>query len=244
MPTYSDYGIVLSSSVYSETDKIFGIYTRENGLVRAIGKGARKTTSRFGGKLDQLSCCHFHFGKGKNLDVISECEQVNSFSLLKKDLHRLTSGILFLEIVNNFAHEQESESNFIYELLYEGLDKLQHIENVDLFVIEFILNFLSIHGFRPQFNNCVSCSREISEQENIKIYPYSSVLGGLLCGECSQSIDYKKISIEVLDILHSKQSTTFLKNSNYLKQAQELLMEHLNVRGKSKIKAFEIVTSL
>ena len=151
MPTYSDYGIVLNSSAYSEADKIFSIYTRENGLVRAIGKGVRKTAGRFGGKLDQLSCCQFQFAKGKNLDVISECEQINSFPLLKKDLHRLTNGILFLEIVSNFAHEQESESTLVYDLLYGGLNELQHIENIDLFVIEFVLNFLLIHGFRPQF---------------------------------------------------------------------------------------------
>lgn len=247
MPTYSDYGVVLNSSVYSEADKIFGIYTRENGLVRAIGKGARRTMGRFGGKLDQLSCCQFQFAKGKNLDVISECEQINSFPLLKRDLHRLTNGILFLEIVSNFAYEQESESTLVYDLLYDGLNGLQHIENIDLFVIEFVLNFLSIHGFRPQFENCVSCNREINKNEGIKVYLYSSTLGGLLCQKCSQFIDCKQISVEVLDILCNKKSpvgNSVLKYRGYLRQTQELLMEHLNVRGKNKIRAFEIVASL
>ena len=249
MPTYSDYGIVLNSSAYSEADKIFSIYTRENGLVRAIGKGVRKTAGRFGGKLDQLSCCQFQFAKGKNLDVISECEQINSFPLLKKDLHRLTNGILFLEIVSNFAHEQESESTLVYDLLYGGLNELQHIENIDLFVIEFVLNFLLIHGFRPQFENCVSCSQEINKNkhEGMKVYLYSSTLGGLLCHKCSQFIDCKQISVEVLDILCNKKSpadNSVLKYRGYLRQTQELLMEHLNVRGKNKIRAFEIVASL
>lgn len=247
MPTYSDYGIILNSSNYSEADKILSIYTRENGLVRAIGKGSRKTTSRFSGKLDQLSCCYFHFAKGRNLDVISECQQVSSFSGLKKDLYRLTNGILLLEIVNNFAHEQESESTLIYDLLYSELNKLQQVQNIGLFVIEFILNFLSIHGFNPQFESCVSCSKQIDRSIDPEKYSYSSTLGGLLCEECSTFLDHKQININVLNLIKKSklpEDKSIIETNNCLRQAQDLLMEHVNVRAKNKVKAYEIVSSL
>jgi len=53
MPTYNDFGIILSTSDLNEADKILNVYTKQNGLVRAVAKGARKLTSRFLGKVDR-----------------------------------------------------------------------------------------------------------------------------------------------------------------------------------------------
>ncbi|OGI20218.1 MAG: DNA repair protein RecO [Candidatus Melainabacteria bacterium RIFCSPHIGHO2_02_FULL_34_12] len=246
MPTYNDYGIVLTSYSFSEADKILNIYTRNNGLVRAIGKGIKKPTSRFGGKTGQLSCCYFHFAKGKNLDILSDCEQINAFPKLRGDLIRLTYGMLFVEIVSSFAYEMESESTHIYELLYSALDKLQITEIPDLFSIRFIMEFLSIHGFRPQLETCVSCSKNISYEGSRDYFPFSSILGGLLCNKCSHSIDHKKININVLQLLGINDE---LNNIHPIKQedirlALELVREHTDMRGKNKIKTFDLVFSL
>lgn len=255
MPTYNDYGIVLNSYNLAESDKILNIYTKENGLVRAVAKGAKKTKSKFIGKTDQLSCCYFHFSRGKNLDIVSDCSQVTGFSLLRTDLNRLVYGILFLEVVSGFAHEMESESVQIYDLLYSGLEGLQKTEDPVEDSIQFILNFLSIHGFSPQLETCVSCSKRISFIETMQEYPYSYVLGGLLCKECSGFIEYSPISFEVIKMLKSgnlllqkpRSTTTTLckplvKENIYLVLA--LLKEHLNIRAKNKIKSFDLVFSL
>ena len=249
MPTYNDYGIVLSSYNLAESDKILNIYTKENGLVRAVAKGVKKPKSRFSGKVEQLSCCYFQFAKGKNLDVISDCLQVNSFSLLRSDLIRLTYGILFLEIVGNFAHEMESESVHVYELLYSALDLLQRTEEPDLLSIKFIKDFLSIHGFSPQLETCVSCSKEISFDKKLTDYPYSSALGGLLCKECSGLVDHKLVNFNVLAMLQSKvQFNTNKINPLIFKEsvrlALDLLREHIDIRAKNKIKSFDLVFSL
>ena len=243
MPTYNDSGIVLNSYNLQEADKILNIYTKENGLVRAVGKGLRKSTGRFGGKIDQLSCCYFQFARGKNLDVISDCEQINSFPRLRSDLIRLTYAILFVEIVSNFAHEKESESTYIYDLLYSGLNELQTIQEPDLFSVKFILNFLSIHGYKPQLETCVSCSLEIN-RGNI-FYPYSTALGGLLCNQCADSIVNKSLSLNVLKILSmaDKQSSN-CRTSEDIRFALDLLKEHVDIRAKNKIKSFDLVFAL
>ena len=253
MPTYNDYGIVLSSYNLAESDKILNIYTKESGLVRAIAKGVKKLNSRFSGKVEPLSCCYFQFAKGKNLDIISDCSQINSFALLRTDLFRLTYGILFLEIVDNFAHEMESESIHIYDLLYSGLEQLQKINNLDLFSIKFIVDFLSVHGLSPQLETCVSCSAKISFNDTDEKYPYSGALGGLLCRNCSGFIDYKAVNYNVLKILeqylyvysnskNNSQSSLQSKESTNLTLG--LLIEHINFRAKNKIKTFDLVASL
>ncbi len=248
MPTYNDYGIVLNNYNFSESDKILNIYTKENGLVRAICKGVRKPNSKFSGRADQFTCAYFHFAKGKNLDIVSECEQMNAFSYLRKDLTRLTYGILFLEVVNSFAHEQESESNHIYDLLYTGLEKLQIVDSPELFSISFLIEFLSIHGFCPQFETCVSCSQEILKSHSPKItYPYSSVLGGLLCKNCL-NLNHKFVSNEVLKLLTTVEtlqcSISTITHRENIRKALDLLKEHINARAKNEIKTFELVFSL
>ena len=245
MATYNDYGIVLSSYKFGESDKILNIYTKTSGLVKAVCKGSRKLTSSFGSKVDQLSCCYFQFAKGKNLYTVCECEQVKSFALLRSDLTRLTYGMLFIEIVSNFAHEEESESKEVYELLYSSLDKLQRIINPELLAIEFLLEFLSIHGYKPQFDTCVSCSKVINLVDTIKSYSYSSILGGLLCSGCADLIDHKAVSLDILKILiPSSSSQLSVPTNKDIRLILELLKEHVNMRAKNKIKSFDLAFSL
>ena len=250
MPTYNDYGIVLNSYDLSESDRILNIYTKENALVRAVVKGARKTSSKFSGKVDQLSCCYFQFATGKNLDTICDCEQVNSFPLLRSDLARLTSAVLFLEIVSNFAHEDEHDSHHVYDLLYESLKHLQISPNPNLDSINFISKFLSLHGYKPQFYTCVHCSVEADlapAQSNN--HPYSSILGGILCNECARVIDHKKIKSSVINLLKKKDKDVGACHDKPniqedIRLALDLLREHIDIRAKNKIRSFDLVFSL
>lgn len=250
MPSFKDYGIVMGGFSLGEFDKVLNIYTKENGLVRAVAKGLKKTKSKFAGKLEMLSCCLFHFARGKNLHVVTDCMQINSFPQLRLDLKRLTYGLLCLEVVGNFANELDSDSSDIYELLYLALDKLQHTGNPHLFTLWFLIKFLSVHGFRPQLSTCVSCSKGVRNgvpPEQKEIYPYSSVLGGLLCSECSKEMNYKQVNPEVLNIIDrvydSLPVTTSLPYED-ISKTMDLIMEHINVRARNKIKSFDLLVTL
>ena len=55
MSLYRDQGIVLRTWKLGESDRIIVIITQENGKVRAVAKGVRKTRSKFGGRLEPTS---------------------------------------------------------------------------------------------------------------------------------------------------------------------------------------------
>src|SRR6266699_3633940 len=59
--------IVLRSLRFGEADRILHVYTLERGRMGAIAKGARKTKSRFGGRLEPLSHVELllHVGSGE-----------------------------------------------------------------------------------------------------------------------------------------------------------------------------------
>ena len=52
MPLYRDEAIVLRTHKLGEADRIVTLLTRQHGKVRAVAKGVRRTTSRFGARLE------------------------------------------------------------------------------------------------------------------------------------------------------------------------------------------------
>src|SRR4028118_1375211 len=66
MAVYKNKGIVLRSIRYGEADRILDLYTRDAGLVSAIAKGIRRTKSRFGARLEPLSCVDFVASGGRS----------------------------------------------------------------------------------------------------------------------------------------------------------------------------------
>ena len=51
----NDQGIVLRSYPFGEADRIIVLLSPNNGKIRTVAKGVRKTKSRFGGRLDTLT---------------------------------------------------------------------------------------------------------------------------------------------------------------------------------------------
>ena len=75
MPPYKEQGIVLRSMKLGEADKIVTILTQGSGKVRAVAKGLRKTTSRFGGRLEPFTHVNLMLYRGRGaLDTVTQVE--------------------------------------------------------------------------------------------------------------------------------------------------------------------------
>ena len=92
MAVYRSKGIVLRSIRYGEADRILDLYTRDAGLVSIIAKGIRRTKSRFGGRLEPLSCVDFLAYEGRTLDTVTQVEVLRSFQGVREDLKRLDAA--------------------------------------------------------------------------------------------------------------------------------------------------------
>ena len=57
--------VVLSSRPLGEADRIVRLFTRELGRVDAVVKGVRKTTSRWGGRLEPFNVCDLRAAPGQ-----------------------------------------------------------------------------------------------------------------------------------------------------------------------------------
>ena len=80
MSLYRDAGVVLRTQKLGEADRIITLLTRHNGRVRAVGKGVRRTTSRFGARLEPFMHVDLQLAEGRSLDIITQVETLNPFA--------------------------------------------------------------------------------------------------------------------------------------------------------------------
>src|SRR6185312_9878619 len=72
--SYKTDAVVLRSIRFSEADRILHLFTLERGRVNAIAKGVRKTSSRFGARLEPLTHASLmlHEGRGAVGQIAAE----------------------------------------------------------------------------------------------------------------------------------------------------------------------------
>src|SRR5712691_2310262 len=108
MPPYKEQGVVLRSVKLGEADKIVTIMTQGSGKVRAVAKGIRKTTSRFGARLEPFTHVSLMLYRGRGqLDTITQAEIISPHTALRDDLALFAAGETMLEAVDRVAEEHE-----------------------------------------------------------------------------------------------------------------------------------------
>ena len=124
MPLYKEQGVVLRSVKLGEADKIVTVMTQGSGKVRAVAKGIRKTTSRFGARLEPFTHVSLMVYRGRgSLDTVSQAEIVSPFRALRGDLGLFAAGETMLEAVDKVAEEHERNVR-LFMLLLTGMRAL------------------------------------------------------------------------------------------------------------------------
>lgn len=183
MAVYKSKGIVLRSIRYGEADRILDLYTSDAGLVSGIAKGIRRTRSRFGGRLEPLSCVDFMAYRGRNLDTITQAEVLRSFHSVREDLARFEAAGGMVGSVRALSGGDEADRR-VFNLLYHALDALENRES-DFRAVEaaFSLKLAILAGYAPQLDACMGCDKEIDGVGTEHLY-FAPNLGGLLCPNC------------------------------------------------------------
>src|SRR5215210_2326655 len=184
MAVYRSKGIVLRSIRYGEADRILDLYTQDTGLVSAIAKGIRRTRSRFGGRLEPLSCVDFLAYEGRTLDTITQVEVLRSFHGIRENLRCLEAAGGTVATIRALSGGDEADRR-VFNLLYHALDALENrdssFEGVEA---AFSLKLSILAGYTPRLDACVSCDRSLSETLDESPPYFAPNLGGVLCSDC------------------------------------------------------------
>jgi DNA repair protein RecO (recombination protein O) len=190
MSLYRDEGIVLRTLRLGEADRIVTMVTNGHGKVRAVAKGVRRTTSRFGGRLEPLSHVAMQCWQGRELDTVTQVEVLDNFRAVREDLARVAKAFTLLEIVDVLAQERHSNPP-LYEILVGALRWLDTADS-PLLVGAFCLKVLALEGSGPVVDRCASCGSESS------LVAFDLVEGGVLCKSCRRGRPLSAGALEVV----------------------------------------------
>lgn len=146
---YSSEGIVLARRSYGEADRILVVYSKAFGKISLMAKGVRYPKSRKRGAIEVFSYIKYAAARGKNLDLITEAEIIDSYNLIRKDLKRTSLAYFFMEAIGRTSHENEPNHE-VFEMLLSYLNELKDGTQLKKLRLDFILKLLIIQGFWPK----------------------------------------------------------------------------------------------
>ena len=76
MPLYRDEAVVLRTHQLGEADRIITALTRSRGKIRTVAKGVRRTSSRFGARLEPFMVADVQLYQGRTLDIVQQAESL------------------------------------------------------------------------------------------------------------------------------------------------------------------------
>jgi len=170
----SDQGIVLRGYPFGEADRVVVILSPNNGKLRTVAKGVRKTKSRFGGRLEPFTHVDLVLYEGRNLDTLTQVSVIEAFPRLRSDLDRVLAAGTMVEAIDAIAQENESSLR-AFLLLQRGLRTLEAADPHPDLVTAFLLSVAEVVGVAPAFDHCAGCGRDD------QLVRFSFGDGGVLC---------------------------------------------------------------
>jgi DNA repair protein RecO (recombination protein O) len=178
-------GIVLKTHALGDTSRIAVVFMRDQGLVKLVAKGARKTPSRFGFALEPLTRARFtfYFRTDRDLHLVSQAETIDPAGSRLGELVRLAHAQAAIELIDRVVWGPEPHPE-LFDLLATTIDAATKAPEASLpaVTLAFELQVASLLGYHPRLDACANCGQPISPRR-----VFSPARGGLLCDRCAAS---------------------------------------------------------
>lgn len=243
---YKTEAIVLKRNNLGEADKILTLYTPNLGKIRAVAKGVRRPKSKLGGHVETLTHSAMMLARGRNLDIVTQSQTIDSFLPLRGDLWRISCALYAVELVDRFTAEQ-AKNYPVYKLLLNTLGWLGQASDVQLLLRYFELHLLGYLGYQPQLHQCLSCKSPIEPTANF----FSPSGGGVLCPNCGDTEPVvRPISLNALKVMRLLQGSDYETASrvrlspNLSQELEKLMREYIRYLLEREVKSVEFLDRL
>ncbi|KGM11828.1 DNA repair protein RecO [Cellulomonas carbonis] len=180
MSLYRDEGIVLRAQKLGEADRIVTLLTRHHGKVRAVGKGVRRTSSRFGSRLEPFMVVDAQLHTGRSLDIVTQAETLAPYGrAVCADYALYTAGTAMLETADRLVEAEKEPSVQQYLLLVGAVRALAERAHAPGLVLDsYLLRALAVAGWAPSFTECARCGAPGPHSA------FAVASGGAVCAAC------------------------------------------------------------
>jgi DNA repair protein RecO (recombination protein O) len=178
--TYQTEAVILRRRNWGEADRILTLFTPRRGKIRVRAVGVRKPSSRKAGHLELFHRANLFLAKGRDFDIVTQAETVESFPRLREDLVRSAASSYAVELLDKLSPE-EAENAAAYKLLIRTLEELAGGGDPALALRCYDLKLLEYSGYRPELTVCTVGGEEIRAEDQF----FSPSRGGAVCPRCA-----------------------------------------------------------
>ncbi len=181
--------VVLKRMDYLESSRIVTMFTRDQGKVAVIAKGARSKNNRFGSSLEPGVITHvvYYTKPNRELQTLTHAETVERFRQLSASMARLTGALHLLDLAHAVTTAGDHHPEF-YDLLRGALRAVdRREEGLPAVLLGYRLKLARISGFAPQLDSCAQCGRPIGNIHADGLWIFDVQRGGVLCSSCGRS---------------------------------------------------------
>jgi DNA repair protein RecO (recombination protein O) len=172
--------IVLRSIRYGEADRILHLYTPRHGRIGAIAKGARRSKSRFGARLEPFFRIRVVLREGRGeLYSVTGVDTIATHGRVRDHATTLDAASRACDAVARLFETDEAHPE-VYTLLSNELALLDADpgQGRPANGLAFRLKLLLAAGIVPQLAACTSCG------EHDHLQGFSAAAGGIVCSAC------------------------------------------------------------
>jgi DNA repair protein RecO (recombination protein O) len=189
VPLYRDEAVVLRVQKLGEADRIVTLLTRRHGRVRAVGKGVRRTKSRFGARLEPASHIDVQLYRRtvgaesshdqQRLQLVTQTESLAAYGAhLATDYARWTVASAICETAERLTDEGEPALR-LYLLVLGALKTLAAGDHDAGLVLDaFLVRALANAGWEPALTECAVCAAPGPHAA------FHVAAGGAVCASC------------------------------------------------------------
>ncbi|MGO3148163.1 MAG: DNA repair protein RecO [Leucobacter sp.] len=200
MPLYRETGIVLRTQKLGEADRIITMFTRGRGILRAVAKGVRRTSSKFGARLEPFMVADLQCYEGRTLDTITQAETLGAYGPhITLDYDTFRAANVMAETAERLGEGDPSPEQFN---LLAGAIRTLASGKIDAGLVRdgYLLRAMSLAGWTPGLNECVKCG-VVPPAESTHQY-FAVSLGGLVCDDC-RTPGIPKLDVDSVQLLRA-----------------------------------------
>jgi DNA repair protein RecO (recombination protein O) len=179
-PLYRDDAVVLRVQKLGESDRIITLLTRRHGRVRAVARGVRRTTSRFGARLEPFGHVDLQLAEGASLHTVSQVEGIELYGKrFLDDYPRYTAASAIAETAERLTPVEREPSLRLFQLTLGALKALALGEHAGALVLDaYLLRAMSVAGWALAIAECAVCGSAGQHAA------FSVPAGGAVCPDC------------------------------------------------------------
>jgi DNA repair protein RecO (recombination protein O) len=183
---YRDEAVVLRTQKLGESDRIITLLTRRHGRVRAAAKGVRRTSSKFGARLEPFGHVELQLAapsgeqSNRSLHTVAQVVGIALYGgRFLDDYPRYTAASAIAETADRLTPEEGQATLRLFQLTLGALKALAVRKHAPTLVLDaYLLRAMAAAGWAPALGECAVCGTAGPHRA------FSVPAGGSVCGDC------------------------------------------------------------